>query len=65
MVSILTRRQEELLGRMIRLAGSERNFEEALSRAHRRARKTPTAQELLDEVILVRLESLRARRART
>lgn len=64
MVSVLTWRQEEALGEMIRLAGSERGFEEALTRAHTRFRRTPTARELLDEVILVRLEALRARRAK-
>jgi len=64
MVSILTRRQEEAFSQMVRIAGSERKVEEALTRAHRRLRRTPDAHELLDELILVRLESLRARRAK-
>lgn len=60
MIKTLTRREEKVVDNMVRIAGSERAFEEAIYELEDRLGRAPDGNELLDYLLDRRIEMLQA-----
>lgn len=57
----MTKKREQLVDRMVRIAGGERAFESALKEVHKEKRGSPTGRDLLRAVLRKRIALERAK----